>query len=144
MRVAWIGLAGIVGTCHRHVLGLWAHASFPQTSFPVGTLAVNLIGCFALGWFSHRIAGKFRIPEQARAAVSTGLIGSFTTFSAFSVETVELIRDGMIGAGLAYAGTSLFGGLLFVWLGSAAGKGGIRATGEDGRAVPLDGGGNGR
>ncbi len=114
-----VGIAGIIGTLLRYVLGLWVQQLVPQTSFPVGTLAVNLVGCFALGWFFQWVMDKNRISPRVRTSISTGLIGSFTTFSTFSVETVQLFRQGLWGSGIAYVGISMIGGLCLVWMGTA-------------------------
>lgn len=118
MDYIWVGIAGIVGTWLRYGLGLLVQPSLAQPPFPIGTLTVNLIGCFALGWFSQWGLGKIRLSARVRFSISTGLIGSFTTSSTFSVETVQWIRQGWIGSALVYAGTSLIGGLCLVWLGT--------------------------
>ncbi|WP_124726451.1 fluoride efflux transporter CrcB [Staphylospora marina] len=119
MNVRWIGIAGMVGTLLRYGLGGWMERWFPQSFFPVGTWTVNMIGCFALGWFSEWAMDKTGISPAIRTAVSTGLIGSFTTFSTVSVETVQLFRQGLYGIGGLYAGTSLIGGLCLAWMGTA-------------------------
>jgi CrcB protein len=119
----WNGTAGILGTWLRYGLGLWAQSWAPRTLFPLGTLTVNLIGCFVLGWFSQWVLDKTRVSPQLRSGISTGLLGSFTTFSAFSVETVQLFRHGLWGVGAVYAGISLIGGLGLVWLGTWAAGG---------------------
>jgi CrcB protein len=118
MSYLLVGIAGIIGTWLRYVLGLFVQQSVPHTSFPVGTLTVNLLGCFALGWISQWVMGKSRISPNIRTSISTGLIGSFTTFSTFSAETVQLFRQGLWGSGIAYVGTSMIGGLCLVWLGT--------------------------
>ena len=113
-----VGIAGVIGTLLRYVLGVWVQQSIPHTAFPIGTLAVNLVGCFALGWFSQWVQDKNRISPRIRTSISTGLIGSFTTFSTFSVETVQLFRQGLWGNGIGYAGLSMTGGLFLAWLGT--------------------------
>ena len=123
MSYWWVGIAGVVGTLLRYCLGLWVQQSVPQTSFPVGTLMVNLAGCFALGWFYGWTMSHNRISPRIRTAVSTGLIGSFTTFSTFSVETVQLFRQGLWGIGIGYAALSLIGGWVLVWWGAAVVRG---------------------
>jgi CrcB protein len=115
----WVGLAGIVGSLLRYGLGWWVQQAVPPTAFPAGTLAVNLIGCFALGWFSRWALNTGRVPPRVHTAISTGLIGSFTTFSTFSVEMIRLFRQGLWGSAFGYAGLSLIGGLALVWLGTA-------------------------
>jgi len=119
MTYVLVGIAGVIGTLLRYVLGLWVQQSVPPTSFPVGTLTVNLLGCFALGWISQWVMGKSRISPSIRTSISTGLIGSFTTFSTFSAETVQLFRQGLWGNGIGYAGLSMIGGLCLVWMGTA-------------------------
>lgn len=114
-----VGIAGVLGTWLRYVLGQWVQQAVPQGGFPAGTLAVNLAGCFALGWFSRWALDNPRIFPRFRTAVSTGFIGSFTTFSTFSVETVQLFRQEQWGIGILYAGLSMAGGLCLTWLGTA-------------------------
>jgi crcB protein len=120
MSFVWVGLGGVIGTLLRYVLGGSVQHWAAQPAFPVGTLAVNLAGCLALGWFSRWVQDKRRIPTPIRTGISTGLIGSFTTFSTFSAETVQLFRQGMWGSGFAYVAASMIGGLCLVWLGTAA------------------------
>lgn len=124
MNYVWIGIAGIVGTWLRYGLGLGVQRLISQPMFPIGTLLINLIGCFALGWFSHWVMDKPYISPSIRTSISTGLIGSFTTYSTFSVETVQLFRQGLYGSGMTYVSISLVGGLCLVWFGTwIAGKG---------------------
>jgi CrcB protein len=115
-----VGIAGVIGTLLRYWLGMGVQQSVPHSAFPTGTLAVNLAGCFVLGWFSQWALNGGRVSPRIRTSISTGLIGSFTTFSTFSAETVQLFRQGLWGSGLGYAGLSLIGGLCLVWLGMAA------------------------
>jgi len=124
MSYRFVGMAGVAGTLLRYYIGLWVQQTIPQTPFPVGSLTVNLAGCFALGWFSWWALDNPRLSSAVRTAISTGLIGSFTTFSTFSAETVQLFRQGLWGSGISYAGLSMIGGLALAWLGTAAaGKG---------------------
>lgn len=124
MNYVWIGIAGIVGTWLRYGISLWIQRLSPQLLFPIGTLTVNLIGCFVLGWFSQWALNKACITPRIRTGIQTGLIGSFTTFSTFSVETVQLFQHELYASAAAYMGISLVGGLCLVWLGAAtAGRG---------------------
>lgn len=131
MEYVWIGVAGIVGTWLRYGLGLYFHPWVVSTGFPWGTLAINWLGCFTLGWFSQWALGKSRISPPVRTSISTGLLGSFTTFSTLSVETMQLFRQGLYGCALAYVGMSLLGGLGLVWLGTALAGKQRRDTGHD-------------
>lgn len=125
-----VGVAGIFGASLRYGLGTWVRQLLPQSVFPFGTLAVNLIGCFVLGWFSAWSRNR-RLSPRFQTAASTGLIGSFTTYSAFSVETVELFRQGLWESGTAYVAASMLGGLCLVWLGASIASGGRKDANHD-------------
>ena len=90
-----------------------------SASFPWGTLSVNVLGSLALGflmvWLPERLAS-----EEVRLFATVGLLGSFTTFSTFSYETVELIRAGAWGKAIGYTGGSVLLGIVAVLLGAAA------------------------
>jgi CrcB protein len=77
--------------------------------FPYGTVLINIIGSFIIGWFAVFSAqgGRFVAPDNARAFVMAGLCGGFTTFSAFSLQTVELLRAGEATRALANVGASV-------------------------------------
>lgn len=111
-----VGLAGIAGALLRYWLGL-AVQSWWTSAFPAATLLANFIGCLVLGWFVSFTASSNTLPAWVRLGVGTGLIGSFTTFSTFSIETVELLRRGAWGLALAYVLLSFWGGLLMAWSG---------------------------
>ncbi|MFD0710432.1 fluoride efflux transporter CrcB [Paenibacillus sp. GCM10027626] len=114
-----VGLFGMLGASLRYLIGIgmrdWLAAPFPW-----GTLLINLAGCLLLSLFSAYLADRLRLAEGWRLGIGTGLIGSFTTFSTFSVETIGLMRDGMPGLALLYTLMSMIGGLLFAWLGFSA------------------------
>jgi CrcB protein len=97
---------GMLGAAARYVLS----ALFYTPSFPVITLLINLSGCFLLAIVVRFLINIRRLPPSFVSALGTGFIGSFTTFSTFSLETVELIRRNLFLA-FIYAGASLFGGL---------------------------------
>ena len=116
-----VGIAGIAGALLRYAIGIyfnqwWFHA------FPLATFITNMAGSFILGWLTTFLPRfKFIHPYFAKA-LGTGLIGSFTTFSTFSVETVELIFASKWGMAILYVLLSLWGGLLFSWGGFRLGK----------------------
>jgi CrcB protein len=91
----WIGLAagGILGTFARYFLSGTVHRVFGAT-FPFGTLAVNLIGCFAIGFLAVLAEEKFLLGPTARVFLMIGFCGAFTTFSTFIFETSNLTRIG--------------------------------------------------
>jgi len=106
-----VGIGGIVGATGRYGVSLlmtnWG-------IFPFATLTVNFLGCFLLSWLSN--FNQKRIQSTLIIALNTGVIGSFTTFSTFTVETIELARTN-IPLALLYVFISIFGGLLFCLLG---------------------------
>jgi CrcB protein len=91
----WIGLAvgGVLGTFARYFLSGTVHRIFGVT-FPFGTLAVNLIGCFAIGFLAVLAEEKFLLGPTARVFLMIGFCGAFTTFSSFILETSNLAKDG--------------------------------------------------
>ncbi|CAM3925316.1 fluoride efflux transporter CrcB [Cohnella lubricantis] len=118
MKAYWpIGLFGIFGALSRYELGLWVQDWRPSSSFPAGTLIINLAGCLLLGWFANWAASKSGMPAWFRTGFGTGFVGSFTTFSTFSVETVSLMKEDQAGLAALYVASSLIGGLAFAAIG---------------------------
>lgn len=105
-----VGLGGFIGSILRLLI-----SEFVQTkslgSFPYGTLVVNIIGCFLIG-LVFSIVEKGALSAELRFFIATGIIGGFTTYSAFSYETFSLLRDGQIWAGISYILLSIVLGLL--------------------------------
>ncbi len=116
LTVLAIGIAGAMGALLRYSVDL-AMQEWWSGFFPLATFVINCAGCAVLGWFSVKAANADRMPEWFRLGFGTGLIGAFTTFSTFSMETVELIQQGRIGTAVLYMLLSMWGGLLFAWIG---------------------------
>lgn len=111
-----IGIAGIIGALLRYFIG----ALFPANNlwgFPLETLLVNYIGSFFISWFSIWSTNGKSISKPIQMGISSGLIGSFTTFSTFSVEVVEMFHNGSWFLALVYVLLSLWGGLALAELG---------------------------
>lgn len=89
--------------------------------FPLSTFVVNLVGCFALGWF-YETAKQRRISIHVRSGIATGMIGAFTTFSSLSLEMTELASRHVMLAEL-YGAVSVIGGISMVALGEWAALG---------------------
>ncbi|PAD34593.1 hypothetical protein CHH48_15400 [Terribacillus saccharophilus] len=104
-----IGCGGSIGALLRYLVG----ALVPQIgNFPLGTLCINIIGCFAMGYLSNFVKRRYFADKPALAkALTTGMIGAFTTFSTVSLETALLVQDGMTYIGLIYLASSTAGGL---------------------------------
>lgn len=115
MRYLWIALAGGAGSLCRYLL--WRAVTQPEGLFPTGTLAVNLIGCFCIG-----LLAKMVNHDVLRLALITGFLGGFTTFSAYSLETLNLFRNGFISTAVSYVAASNVGGLLAAWGGWRVGQ----------------------
>ncbi|MCP9456478.1 MAG: fluoride efflux transporter CrcB [Nitrospira sp.] len=86
-------------------------------AFPYGTLVVNVIGCFFIGFFSELAEGRGLFFPDARAFLIVGILGGFTTFSTFGNETMNLVRDGQWILALLNVGGQVLLGLGGVWLG---------------------------
>ncbi|HEY0827987.1 MAG TPA: fluoride efflux transporter CrcB [Bacilli bacterium] len=110
-----IGLAGVVGSVLRYIAGEGIKLHW-MTPFPIDTLLINLSGSFLLGMLYYYLTCS-RLSPLWYKAIGTGLLGSFTTFSAFSMETVVLLQQGLEMLALLYFMTSLWGGLLLSSLG---------------------------
>jgi CrcB protein len=111
-----IGLFGSVGAILRFLIERWT-AAWWSSPFPWGTLLINLSGCLVLGWFSTWTYSRSNLPAWLRLSIGTGLIGSFTTFSTFSVETLTLLQTHLLGDALLYVLLSMAGGIAFSWFG---------------------------
>jgi|SRR6056297_585990 len=113
-----VGLGGFFGAIGRYKLGGYLLHHFSSTRLPLGTLFVNVAGCFAIGFLGGMIE-RLHLPHaQARLFLITGVLGGFTTFSSFGYETLFLLRRGQSLWAAAYAGGSLMLGLLAVWVGT--------------------------
>lgn len=112
-----VGLGGFLGAIARYKLGAAITHGTGLVRFPIGTFAVNLVGCLAIGLLAGVVARYHVLGTEARLFLFTGLLGGFTTFSAFGLESVELLRRGELAVAGLYAGGSVFAGLAAVWLG---------------------------
>ena len=104
-----IGAGCFIGGVLRYLLSQWLQSK-DSASFPIGTLVVNIIGCFLIG-IVFSLAEKGNMPVAWRLFLATGLLGGFTTFSAFSMETFLMSRLGYYGMMLTYVLLSLVLGI---------------------------------
>lgn len=121
LKIILIGAAGAAGTLGRY----WVSAALGGRGgarLPLDTLLVNVAGCFAAGLLFQVMRERLHAGETASAAVLVGLLGGFTTFSAYALQTFALARDGRAGAAAANVLASNLLGLLMVWAGQSLGR----------------------
>ncbi len=115
-----ISLGAVLGANTRYWVGEWAARAW-GTTFPYGTLFINLTGSFLLGLFMTLITDRFLVDPRWRMLIAIGFLGAYTTFSTYAYESVRLISEGQWTAGLLNLfGSSLAGGgcmLLGIWAG---------------------------
>lgn len=119
-----IAAGGAAGSLLRYLLSGWVQRSVQANSmgagltlFPWGTLAVNALGCLLLGALAAAFTGPVLIREEYRVGLTIGVLGGFTTFSTFSLETFYLVEDRQYPLALANLGVSVGLGYLAVWIG---------------------------
>lgn len=117
----YVAIGGGVGAVARYHVGrLIGHVTGPNTAFPWGTLAVNVTGSLFMGLLAGWLARHGTGGEQWRLLLGVGLLGGFTTFSAFSLEMMLLIERGQPGLAALYVAASVIPGLVALWLGLIA------------------------
>jgi CrcB protein len=92
-RLLWVCLAGAIGCGVRYLVGAWAGQRF-GTTFPYGTMIVNVTGCFLIAVVMHVALRVATFPAELRFALATGFLGGLTTYSSFNYETTRLMEDG--------------------------------------------------
>ena len=116
----WLAIAtgGAIGSLARHAVNHFVHAQFLAMRFPAGTVLVNVSGCFVIGLLAGLLAAdRIALPLHWREFVFVGLLGGFTTFSTFGLDTFTLARTHAVGYALMNVGAQVVGGLLAVWVG---------------------------
>ena len=111
MRITLIAVFGAIGTLARYGLQGIVQVR-AATTFPYGTLLVNLSGCFLLGLIGQFTLNRLVISPDWRVAIAVGFFGGYTTFSSFGWETAKMLEDGEWLRATAYVGASMVAGLL--------------------------------
>jgi len=114
-----IGIGGFIGSVSRYLVSGLVQGISRSISFPYGTFMVNLLGCFFIGLFAHLSDSRGLFSDSSRAFVFIGLLGGFTTFSAFSNETFNMLHDGEISLAILNVLGQVITCLGSVWLGRA-------------------------
>lgn len=117
LNVFIVGLGGFIGSALRYLVGGWAQGLSKSLDFPYGTLTVNLIGCFMIGFLGELAEARGVFSSETRLLVFIGLLGGFTTFSSFGNDTLNLARSGQMINALTNMAVNVVFGLLLVWLG---------------------------
>jgi fluoride exporter len=119
--VIWVALGGAIGSVMRHGVNVASARSF-GSAFPWGTFTVNVLGSFAIGVLAAVLMRRMPGATDLKFFLTTGLLGGFTTFSAFSLDAAQLIERSSIAAALYVGGTVVLS-ILAVLIGLALGRG---------------------
>jgi fluoride exporter len=122
MKLIWfIAIGGALGTVARFATSHLMHAVFGR-AFPYGTLTVNVLGSFIIGVISIIFLSRFQVAAEWRAFTMVGILGGFTSFSSFSLETLALLEDGVFLLALANVVLSVILCLTAAWCGILLGR----------------------
>lgn len=116
-RLIFVGLGGFIGAILRYLISGFAQDLSNSISFPYGTLAVNVIGCFSLGFLTQLFENHVIVSPELRLLLLVGVLGSFTTFSTFNNETLNLIQEQKLFLALVNISVQLILGLSAGFLG---------------------------
>jgi CrcB protein len=118
MTVVWVAAGGAIGSAARYFVNIWSGRILGM-EFPWHTLIVNIVGCFAMGVLIELMALKLNVSNEMRAFLTTGILGGFTTFSAFSLDFAVLVERKALAAAGLYAAGSVVISLVAVFAGLA-------------------------
>lgn len=116
VKLLLVGFAGFIGTIGRYWLSGIVAQRYGET-FPLGTLAVNLLGCFLVGLLFFLMQERYLVNQNVRTIILIGLLGGFTTFSSLGLQTFTLLQDNEIALAALNMVASNVLGLLLVWAG---------------------------
>jgi CrcB protein len=112
-----VALGGAIGSVARFKLSGWILRQTIEWKFPLGTFVVNVLGCLVIGLLAGLVVREDYFDPEIRLFLFTGIIGGFTTFSAFELETFHLLRRGEFAIAGGYMMLSFAVGLFALWLG---------------------------
>ena len=117
-KVLLVGVGGFIGSVLRYWVSEYVQQISKSVAFPYGTITVNLIGCFLIGFLAQLAEARGIFSAEMRAFVFVGILGGFTTFSTFGHESMTMFRDGQSNFAFANLAAHVVFGLGAVWLGS--------------------------
>ncbi len=117
--LVFVGIGGFIGSMLRYAASGYVQQVTGSSTYSYGTIAVNVIGCFIIGFLSQLVESAGLLGPEARALLIPGFLGGFTTFSTFSNETLNLFRDGETPLAFANVAAHILLGLGAVWAGRA-------------------------
>ncbi|MDP2602496.1 MAG: fluoride efflux transporter CrcB [Deltaproteobacteria bacterium] len=120
--IVWVALGSLIGGVLRYGLSTWVHRVLDNAWFPYGTLAVNVSGCLVMGFLAGLAEARTVFTSGTRLFLLVGVLGGFTTFSSFALETFALARDTQNVAAISNIGLQLVLGLLAVWIGNVVAR----------------------
>lgn len=121
MKLLYVAIFGLLGVLGRHLVGTLA-AGDPSREWPVATFAINLVGAFLIGIVYVAGIERALVSPDLRIGLTVGFLGGFTTFSAFSLETLELMQRGHLVTALVYLGLSPVLGVACAYAGVTLGR----------------------
>lgn len=122
LNILIVGIGGFIGASSRYFIGGLIQDVFFKYHLPFGTIAVNIIGCLIIGILAGISDTKELFSDSLRLLLFVGILGGFTTFSAFGLETLNLINKGLIFHAFGNVLISVVLALLAVWFGHSLGK----------------------
>jgi len=122
IKIAMVGLGGAMGAMCRFLVYEGYINAVKNTSLPLGTITVNVLGCFIIGLLGGIADTRQIFPPEVRLLIFTGFLGGFTTFSTFGFELFLYMRNGQMGLALLNGLIQLSAGLIFVWVGFGLSK----------------------
>lgn len=120
-QLLFIALGGAIGSVFRFLVSKGVQNLFGYV-FPIGILSVNVIGSFVMGLLTTIFLDRFNLNPIWTSMILIGVLGGFTTFSSFSIDTISLLEDGAIVHALLYVGSSVVFSVLAAWAGVLLGR----------------------
>ncbi len=118
LKILYVGFGGFLGSISRYVVSGSVQKFFPAAiSFPIGTFAVNILGCLIIGFLGSIAEIRQVFSAEVRVLLFIGFLGGFTTYSTFGFETFNLIRDQQYVTAISNIILHIITGIIAVWLG---------------------------